>query len=281
MNYNFFELKEEEGVGIITINRPPANAFNDVFMAELGRLVSHMDNAPEIRCVLFKSGIKKFFSAGVDLTAIPSDTPPEEAASMTQAELVKLMIKGLSNKIVGIFEEIHHTFNMLEAMKKPTIAAINGHVLGGGLEFAMSCDLRFMGRNAGTIGLPEIRLGLLPLAGGTQRLPRLIGRSKALELMFEGSRISADEALSIGLVNKVFEAEKLDEESLSYAKKLARGATYSMGLIKQCVNNGRDRDISEGLKEERVAAKKLTESEDFFEGLMSFLEKRQTEFKGK
>ncbi|MBN2284105.1 MAG: enoyl-CoA hydratase/isomerase family protein [Deltaproteobacteria bacterium] len=281
MNYKFFELQNVEGVGVVTINKPPANTMNSSFTDELKHLVSRMDNAPDIRCVLFKSAIKKFFSAGADLTDIPSDIPPEAAASMDQAQLVKQMIKGLATKVGDIFAEVHQTFNMVETMRKPTIAAINGHALGGGLEFAMSCDFRFMGRNSGTIGLPEIRLGLLPVAGGTQRLPRLIGRSKALEFMLEGSRISADEALSLGLVNRVFEAEELEKESLSYAKKLARGATYSMGLIKKCVNTGRDRGIPEGLKEERAAAVELVQTEDFFEGLMCFLEKRQPEFKGK
>jgi enoyl-CoA hydratase len=170
---------------------------------------------------------------------------------------------------------------MIESLGKPTIAVINGHALGGGLEFALACDFRFMGRDSGTIGLPEIRLGLIPLGGGTQRLPRLIGRGRALELLLDGARIGADEALSIGLVNRVFEREKIDDGALAYARRLAQGPTRSIGLIKNCVYAGLETPLPAGLQIERDSFQDLVRTEDMVEGILSFVERREPHYTGR
>jgi enoyl-CoA hydratase/carnithine racemase len=284
MGYNFLDLKSEDGVGIITINKPPANAISYNFILELKDLVLKIEADEEIRCVLFRSNVKKFFSAGADLT----DLPPDAIAKLSKLtpgsdlkQFIKDVLPSVSARLADIFREVHEVYSMVENMKKPTIAVINGHALGGGLELALTCDFRFMGRNSGKVGLPELKLGLIPLGGGTQRLPRLIGKSKAVELLIDANKIEADEAFSIGLVSKVFESDKVDEEALAFAKKMAKGPTYSIGLLKNCVNKGLDKELPEGLKIEINSFNDLIKSEDMIEGILSFLEKREPHYIGK
>jgi len=280
MAFKYFELKKENGVGIVTMNRPPANAISADFIKEMEILISEVDKDETIRCVLFRSGVEKFFSAGFDLTDIPSETI-QAYISSPQGENTKKLIHVVLGKMAGVLKDVQKTFCLVEAMKKPTIAAINGHALGGGLEFALACDFRFIGRSERKIGLTEVTLGLIPLGGGTQRMPRLIGKNKAMELLMNGTKLSADEALSLGIVNKVFDQEKLDEEALNYAKHLASGATRAMSIIKNCVNRGLEMEISEGLKMESNAFEDLSKTEDLFEGVKSFIERKKPNFSGK
>jgi enoyl-CoA hydratase len=284
MGHNFFDLKNVDGVGIVTINKPPANAISYSFILELKDLIPKIEKDDKIRCVLFRSSVKKFFSAGADLTDLPEDVIVKLSAITATTDfkqLIKDVLPSISNRLAGIFKEVHQVFNSIENLKKPTIAVINGHALGGGLELAMTCDFRFMGRGVGKVGLPELKLGLLPLGGGTQRLPRLIGKSRAMELLLDSDKIEADKALSIGLVHKVFESDKIEEEALVFAKKMAKGPTYSIGLLKKCVNQGMDKELSEGLKIEISAFNDLIKSEDMIEGIISFLEKREPHYIGK
>jgi enoyl-CoA hydratase/carnithine racemase len=284
MGYNFLDLKSEDGVGIITINKPPANAISYNFICELKDLVSKIEADDGIRCVLFRSNVKKFFSAGADLTDLPQDVIAKLSKLTPTTDLrqfIKDVLPSVSARLADIFTEVHDVFSMIENMKKPTIAAINGHALGGGLELAMTCDFRFMGQNSGKVGLPELKLGLIPLGGGTQRLPRLIGKSKAVELLIDAGKIEANEAFAIGLVNKVYESDKLEEEALAFAKKLAKGPTYSIGLLKNCVNKGLNKELPEGLKIENNSFNDLVKSEDMIEGILSFLERREPNYIGK
>ncbi len=153
--------------------------------------------------------------------------------------------------------------------------------MGGGLEMALACDLRFAAEGRYFLGLPEVGLGLLPGNGGTQRLPRLVGPNKALEMMITGERVGPDEALQLGLVNKLFPAEKLIEETESYARKLAAGATLAIGSIKRCVYDGIEMDLHDALAYERKLIEPLYDSEDAAEGFAAFGEKRSPNFKGR
>ena len=167
----------------------------------------------------------------------------------------------------------------LERIPKIVIAALNGHCVGGGLEIAMACDLRFM-RSGGQIGLPEVTLGVLPGTGGTQRLPRLVGKSRALDLMITGRTISAEEAKDIGLVNDVCDGDAV-EFAKEYAAKLNAGATKAIGLIKVAVQEGMEMPFGGAMALERELQNRLFVTEDAQEGLQAFIDKRKPEFKGR
>jgi enoyl-CoA hydratase/carnithine racemase len=167
----------------------------------------------------------------------------------------------------------------LEAMAKPVIAAINGYALGGGAELALACDIRLMARDA-ELGFPEIRLGLLPGAGGTQRLTRAVGPARALRLMMEGRRIGADEAHALGLVDEVVPADLLPRTADDVAERLAAGPTRALGLLKRCVYQGHGRPLDEGLALEADAVWELIRTADAREGLDAFLAKRPPRFTG-
>ena len=168
----------------------------------------------------------------------------------------------------------------MAASQKVFVAAINGHALGGGLEVALACDLRFAAEGNYTIGLPEVTLGLLPGAGGTQRLSRLIGTSRALELMITGERVSPQDALRLGIVNRLFPTAELLSETEAFARRLAEGATVAIGAIKQAVHRGANPEISAGLALERKLIEMLFNTDDAQEGFAAFAEKRPPVYRG-
>jgi enoyl-CoA hydratase/carnithine racemase len=174
----------------------------------------------------------------------------------------------------------HALLDALESLPLPTIAAINGHALGGGLELALACDLRFMGEDAGRIGLPEVRLGMIPALGGSQRLPLLVGKGRAIEMMFKGLQLTPQEAERIGLVNAVFPQAELEERVQDYAARIARQATGAIARIKGCVNKGIREGFDQGLAEERRAVVENFESPDVREGVEAFLDGRKPRFRG-
>jgi enoyl-CoA hydratase len=281
--YKYFLMEKTEGVGIVTINRPPVNAMSYGLIAELKKLADDIESDKDIRCAVFRSGIEKYFSTGADMTDIPPEILSKIAVKpgMTDLrEIVKDILPDLTEHIAVIFEQVHEVFNMIESLSVPTIASINGHALGGGMELALLCDFRYMGAGSGKIGLPEINMGLIPLGGGTQRLTRLIGKSRAMELLFTGRKLNSDEALSAGLVNGVFDWTELDREVLNRAKNLALGSSSAQRLIKSCVNTGINRSFHEGLGEERAALTELLKSDDVIEGVLAFLEKRDPRYNG-
>ena len=174
----------------------------------------------------------------------------------------------------------HDTLSKIAGFPKVFIAVINGHAMGGGLEIALACDLRFAGDRKYYLALPETTLGLIPGNGGTQRLPRLIGIGPALELMLSGSTVDPRQALELGLVNKLFPPESLLDEAKAYALKLAHGPSRANAYIKRCVYEGTEMPLADGLVLERDLISELFFTEDAQEGLAAFVEKRKAEFKG-
>jgi enoyl-CoA hydratase/carnithine racemase len=253
-------LSSEGPLGTITLNRPPANSYEINFMKDLDAAIEGAIRDDGVKVVILRSASEKFFSAGADIKAFMANDSAANMAMITYA---------------------HNTLEKMAASNKIFIAAINGHALGGGLEMALACDLRFAADGRYYLGLPEVSLGLLPGNGGTQRLPRLIGPNKALEMMITGERVGPEEALQLGLVNKLFPADKLMEETESYARKLSAGATLAIGSIKRCVYDGIEMDLHSALAYERELIEPLYDSEDAAEGFAAFGEKRPPDFKGR
>ncbi|MBI4276986.1 MAG: enoyl-CoA hydratase/isomerase family protein [Armatimonadetes bacterium] len=250
----------EGGVGLITLNRPPVNAYHLDFVRDLGAAIDEARADGSVRAVLVQSALEKFFSAGADLQFFRESTLDAR------------------NLFIAV---AHETLRRMERTPKVFIAVINGHCLGGGLEIALACDLRFAAAGAGNLGQPEINLGLLPGNGGTQRLPRLVGRSRALDLMITGRSVSAEEALQIGLVDRVFPKEDLAAKAMEYAQKVAEGPSFASGLIKRAVQEGMEAGLDAGLALEREAMARAFASEDATEGVAAFTEKRKPSFKGR
>ncbi|MGI0131089.1 MAG: enoyl-CoA hydratase/isomerase family protein, partial [Thermoplasmata archaeon] len=173
------------------------------------------------------------------------------------------------------------TLDKFAKTPKVVIAALNGHTVGGGLEIALACDLRMMAKDSGKIGLPEVTLGVLPGTGGTQRLPRLVGTSRALDMMITGKRLTPEEALAIGLVNYVYPAETFAQDVQAYASALAHGPIRAISLIKRSVVEGVEMPLTAGLALERELQNRLFVTEDAKEGLTAFTEKRKPNFKGR
>jgi enoyl-CoA hydratase/carnithine racemase len=255
----FVTLTKEAPLGIITLNRPPANSYNLAFMEHLDAAIEAVAADDEIKAAMIVSASEKFFCGGADIKAFLANTPEANMEMVTFA---------------------HQALAKIAAIPKVFIAVINGHAMGGGLEMALACDLRFAGDGKFLLALPEATLGLLPGNGGTQRLPRLIGANKALELMLTGQTVSPQTALELGIVNKLFPVDSLLEEAKAYALKLATGPTLALGHIKRCVHEGVQLSLAEGLALERELIAELFASEDGTEGLTAFVEKRPAEFKG-
>ncbi len=255
------DLKKKNSTALLILNAPPANALNIQLMEELSEMVKRVKEDQEVRSVIISSGLEKIFVAGADLKVVQKITP-EDFNTYLQ-------------KVQSIFSEV-------ERMPKPVIAAINGHAMGGGFELAMACDFRFMVKGA-RLGLPEVTLGLLPAGGGTQRLPRIVGKGRAIEILLTGKSYEAREAYELGIVQRIFDdRQNLMEESFNFAKDLASQATMAIAMIKECINQGLDESIEKGLKLERENIQKLLFStEDAKEGITAFMEKRKASFKGR
>jgi enoyl-CoA hydratase len=249
----------DAGIGAITLDRPPANSYDLEFVQELGEAVEEAASQDEVKVVILRSASEKFFCAGADIKAF-QDGPHERNMEM--------------------IETSHRTLSWIARIPKIFVAEINGHALGGGLEIPLACDLRFAGDGDYRLGTPEATLGLLPGNGGTQRLPRLIGTSRALDLMITGRTITPREANVLGIVDALFPSDELREKTLDYAEKLATGATRAIGNIKLAVHEGIDDGLERGLERERELVEELFLSEDGREGLAAFAEKRRPTFTG-
>jgi enoyl-CoA hydratase/carnithine racemase len=249
----------DEGIGVITLDRPPANSYDLAFIEELAEAVREAADDDAVKAVVVCSASEKFFSAGADVKAFNENTV---AANM---EMIRVS---------------HETLSSIARIPKVFIAEINAHALGGGLEIALACDLRFAAEGEYRLGTPEVTLGVLPGNGGTQRLPRLIGWSRALELMVTGRTVTPAEALELGIVNTVFPADELHERTLEYAQALASGATRAIGNIKLAVHEGLAAGLDAGLERERELVEELFGSEDGREGIAAFAEKRTPVFSG-
>ena len=251
------EYDRDGNVGFITLNNPPANSYDLSFMQELGECVDAAAGDEGARTVIFRSASKRFFSAGADIKTFNANTTEQNMEMIRTA---------------------HENLGRIAETPKVFIAQIGATALGGGLEMALACDLRFGAEGEYYLGLPEATLGLLPGNGGTQRLPRLIGATKALDLMITGRRLSPAEAHGLGILDRLFPADQLEEETLKYAQGLAAGAAGAIGSIKLAVHRGIDRPLKEGLEIERELVEPLFESEESKEGIQAFMEKRKPEF---
>lgn len=260
MNEPFVAVNREEAVGILTLNRPPANSYDMDFVRALKAGIDQVARDDGIRVVVVRSALDKFFSAGADVKFFHAGTV-ESNMEMIRAE--------------------HATLEEIARIPKIFIAMIGGHALGGGLEIALACDLRFAGDGDFRIGLPEVTLGLLPGNGGTQRLARLIGKSRALDLMVQGRALAPAEAHKLGIVDHLFPQAELVEKTMEYARNVASGASFAIGRIKLAVSEGVELPLGEGLGVERRVIEQVFKSDDAKEGISAFMEKRKPAFKGR
>ena len=253
-------LEKQGKVGIIHLNRPPMNSYERGFLDELNGAIDELRFDEGLGAAVVLSDNPRVFSAGADIQMFQSATLAFKYAFVNHA---------------------HEVLTKLERTPKVIVAAIAGHALGGGLEIALACDLRFAAEGDFRLGLPEVNLGLLPGSGGTQRLPRLIGKARALDLMIRGERVTPQQALELGLVNRLYPADQLVEQTLEYAAQLAEGPTFAIGNIKTVTALGTEMPLEAGLALEREAVYRLFASEDAAEGLAAFSEKRQASWQGR
>ncbi len=250
----------QDRVVVLTLNRPAVmNSFNIPMLLALKERVEAVHFDPEVRVVIITGAGQKAFCAGADL---------KERATLTEAQVREFIYT------------IRNLFTFIEYLNKPVIAAVNGIALGGGTELALACDIRLASATA-TLGLTETRLAIIPGAGGTQRLPRLIGRGKAKELIFTGRRVEAQEALQIGLVNKVCEPAALLAECRAMAAMICEAGPIAIQQAKYAINYGLETDLHTGLAIESTAYWVTIPSEDRLEGLRVFGEKRKPVYQGK
>ena len=251
-----FELRGS--VGVITLDRPPVNALSGELVDDLGTAIaSAADSAA--RAVIVTGA--PHFAAGADI-----------------AGFKKLMDGGGSAAELGV--ELGDTLARLEALPKPVVAAVRGYALGGGLELAMACDLRMLAESA-KVGQPEIKLGIIPGAGGTQRLPRLVGVGRARDLVYSGRMIDAAEAYRIGLADRLVPEAGLEEAAFAWAEELAGGATAAIAVAKRVIARGLDRPLADGLALEAEGFREVFATADAVEGVGAFLEKRPPRFSGR
>lgn len=259
MSYKNIKVEKKEGIGTITINRPQVlNALNKDTISELSQAVDELEKDKTIKVTIL-TGEGKAFIAGADI---------KQMSEMTPLEAKEFADMG------------HKTLMKIEQSRLPFIAAVNGFALGGGCEFMMACDICIAATSA-KIGQPEINLGIHPGFGGTQRLPRLVGRMKAKELLLTGRTIDATEAYRIGLINRVVEDDKLMEEVITLASTVASKSPVQTAFIKSLVNKGTDIDINTACSLEISYFSSGFSTHDQREGMKAFLEKRKPAFKGK
>ena len=254
-------LERDGAVGIIVLDRPPANSYDYDFLRELGSAVDDARYDDELRAMVVASASDRFFSAGADVTAF-------QAGSANQRAMIPLLA--------------HEVFRKFENTPMIFVAAIAGHALGGGLELALACDLRFAARGSYRIGLPEVSLGLFPASGGTQRLPRLLGLSKGMDLIVTARTLSPEDARDLGLVDQLYDdAAACRAAAVEYCAKLAAGPSEAIGRAKVVTSLGYAAPLDLGLALEREAIARVFVSEDAQEGITAFGEKRQPAFKGR
>src|SRR5438067_7237072 len=252
--------RERDGVALIHLNRPPANSYDRAFLDDLNAAVDEVRWDGDLHAAVLVSDLApRFFSAGADITNFQKSTQEQRVMTVLHAQEILLKI---------------------ERTPKIFVAAISGHALGGGLEVTLACDFRFAAEGEFRFGLPEVTLGLLPGNGGTQRLTRLIGRTRALDMMITNQQINGARALEIGLVERVFPGDRLVEEAVDYVAKLAKGPTLAIGNIKVATRLGADLPLEGALALEREAVWRLFMSDDAAEGLTAFGEKRPPQWHG-
>jgi enoyl-CoA hydratase/carnithine racemase len=257
MAYENLVVEQEENVGIITLNRPPANPINLAVLNELDEVLTKWAQDKAVRAIIITGAGERGFSAGFDLKTAGT---PEGEKSMSRGQEV---------------------FSQIEKCPKPVIAAINGFALGGGCELAMSCHFRIMLNSEQVVmGQPEIDRGIIPGWGGTQRLPRLVGKTKALEMLLLGTRINAPEALSIGLITRISQPGQLMDDAKELARTLAKKAPIAVQIILDAVTRGLETTTDQGVKIELEGSQRVSKTKDAMEGAIAFIEKREAVFTG-
>lgn len=253
-------LDREGAVGLIVLDRPPVNSYDSQFARDLAAAIDEARLDDGIGCLVLRSASEKFFSAGADVKAFQGSAPRQRWMT------VLLM---------------HEALRKLETTPLLVIAEINGHALGGGLEIALAADLRFAANGDYKLGLPEVGLGLFPGNGGTQRLPRLVGKSRGLELIVKARTFSPEGAEKLGLVDRLFETvDDLRSKTIEYAAEIADGPREAIGRAKLTAQLGYDAPLDLGNALEREAIGRVFVTEDADEGIAAFFEKRQPKFKG-
>lgn len=254
---SLIKVEKQEYIAVITIDNPPMNALSGAVKEQLRETFSKLNEDQSVLVIIITGAGNKAFMAGADIKELPN-----------RIGNPNLLPQFLNN---------HEMFNMIDFALKPTIAVLNGYTLGGGCELALTCDLRIAEEHV-KMGVPEVKLGLLPGAGGTQRLPRLIGEARAKELLFTGDHISAEEAYRIGLVNKVVATGDGVKEAIELAKKITQNSPQALRNIKKAVDEGLELPMNEALEREAVLFQDLFLKEDVKEGIQAFLEKRKPQF---
>lgn len=252
--------RRKKGVAWIIVNNPPANAIGEELMLDLEGAADELNEDSSVRVIVVTSAHPKIFLAGADLKGMiqtPSGNEDNEDP-----------IKSSSARMQACFQKF-------AVLPKPVIASINGHALGGGCEFAMACDFRIMSK--GRIGLTELSLGLIPGAGGTQRMTRLLGRAKAIELIFTAKQLEPKEAEAIGLINRAVEPEEMEKVTTEFAEMLAEGAVHAMGLAKRAINAA-ESPIEVGLAVEAKAFSETFLTDEPSIGLAAFFQKEKAKF---
>jgi enoyl-CoA hydratase/carnithine racemase len=255
MAFDNLILEKQGHIGIITLNHPPVNAWNLGLMEDFEKAVNEIENDKDVRVLIITGAGEKCFSAGFDV----SDAANSHITSPKGREL----------------------WTRLDRFSKPVIAAINGFAMGGGLELALSCHFRIMIDDPkATIGLTELNLGIIPGWGGTQRLTRIVGKAKALDMILFSKRIDAKEALSIGLINQISTKDRLMDDALAFADVLAKRPPLAVGAVLKAVSIFDYNGLEEGLKAEEEGSAVVGNSKDCVEGFTAFLEKREPVFTG-
>src|SRR5689334_14362123 len=259
------DYETRDGIAIITLNDPPANTYSYEMMQQLDRAILDARMDESVQVIVITGQGEKFFCAGADIQMLASVTPTYKYYFCLHA---------------------NETLNRLEQTPKLVIAAINGHCVGGGLEVVMAADLRIARKGAGKLGLPEVTLGVLPGTGGTQRLVRIVGKSKAIELMATGQLFDFERGLELGILSQVFEAATAEQFATmvhDYAKQFTtpNKAAHAVGRIKRAVQTGSEIPFESALALERELQQQLFQSEDAKEGLTAYVEKRKANFKGR
>ncbi|PWI47522.1 hypothetical protein CEE45_11370 [Candidatus Heimdallarchaeota archaeon B3_Heim] len=258
MTYSNIIVTTENRITTIKINREKAlNALNEKTIVELHDCIDQLSQSEDTKVVVITGVGKKSFIAGADITMFEGKSP---------TSIRKLILK------------LQETLNKLEDLPFPVIASINGYCLGGGIELAMACDLRIASSTA-IIGQPEIKLGLIPGAGGTQRLSRIVGTGRAKEIIFLGDNVDAESAKSFGLVNWVVPPENLEEKTLKIASRLAKGPSFALNMAKEVINRGPESSLLDAIRMEAELFALCFAHEDVKEGVNAFLNKRKPNFK--
>ena len=255
--HELVRIEKENGIATVTIDNPPLNVMNQQVVQELDQSFQQLEQDSEVVVVIVTGAGSKAFMAGADIKEFPQ-------------------LIGRSG-IKKNFMQNHHVFNYIDAFPKPTIAVLNGLTFGGGCELTLLCDIRIAEEHA-QLGLPEIKLGLFPGGGGTQRLPRLIGEAKAKELMFTGQPISAEEAKQLGLVNQVAPTGEGLLVAKELARKISRHSLQALSRIKQAVDEGAHLSLEAGIEREAELFEEVFQTEDIREGVQAFIEKRRAHF---